>query len=117
VYQFEWRSDALQGRLGAAHLMELPFVFDNLGLPNLHGPNALLGTSAPPADLAARTHRSWVQFITEGSPGWPAYTEGDGLVQRIGETGVAEPGLRNSELGAWAQRQREPAHQQHTNVP
>jgi para-nitrobenzyl esterase len=105
VYQFEWRSDALQGRLGAAHLSELPFVFDNLALPNLHGSNALLGTNAPPPDLAARMHRSWVRFITEGDPGWPALTGQDGLVQRIGETWAAEPGLRNPELAAWAQPQ------------
>ena len=108
LYQFEWRSDALRGRLGAAHLMELPFVFDNVKLPNLHGPNAVLGTSPPPPDLAARMHRSWVQFITEGDPGWPAYTAHDGRVQRIGETWAAEPGLRNPELDAWVQPEPRP---------
>jgi para-nitrobenzyl esterase len=30
VYEFEWRSPAFNGELGAAHAVELPFVFDTL---------------------------------------------------------------------------------------
>ena len=52
LYEFTWRSNALDGRLGATHVIELPFVFDRVQLPELHGPQALLGTAEPPTDLA-----------------------------------------------------------------
>jgi para-nitrobenzyl esterase len=71
AYAFRWRSPALSGQLGATHIVELPFVFDNL-LPALCGAERLLGTDAPTA-LAERMHRCWVDFVTTGSPGWPAY--------------------------------------------
>lgn len=70
TYEFAWRSSAVDGRLGAAHTMELPFVFDRLDLPALRGPRGLLGTEEPPAELATRMHRAWVGFARTGDPGW-----------------------------------------------
>ncbi|MET9000696.1 carboxylesterase family protein [Amycolatopsis sp. NPDC004169] len=75
-YEFGWRSDAVDGQLGASHVMELPFVFDNLALPSLRGPRKLLGTGEPPAALATRMHRSWVAFAGSGKPGWAEYSPG-----------------------------------------
>ncbi|CAL9590480.1 Carboxylesterase [Nocardiopsis dassonvillei] len=69
VYGFAWRSPV--AGLGAAHCMELPFVFDRLGTP---GALALTGPDAP-AGLAGRTHRAWVDFVREGDPGWPSWAE------------------------------------------
>lgn len=83
-YEFRWRSDAVDGHLGAAHVMELPFVFDRLTLPSLRGPYALLGTTEPPAELAAEIHRSWVRFAGTGNPGWPAFTPADGHIRPLG---------------------------------
>jgi para-nitrobenzyl esterase len=101
AYEFTWRSDALGGRLGASHVVELPFVFDRVDLPSLHGPMALLGTTAPPADLAARTHRAWVDFATTGDPGWPRYEPDRRLVQRIGSTWELVGDPRAAEIEAW----------------
>ncbi|MGW5722545.1 carboxylesterase family protein [Amycolatopsis sp. NPDC003865] len=75
-YEFGWRSNAVDGQLGASHVMELPFVFDNLTLPALRGPRKLLGTGEPPAALATRMHHSWVAFAESGDPGWAAYSPG-----------------------------------------
>lgn len=72
-YEFTWRSEALDGELGATHAMELPFVFDLAGLARLHGPNALLGPEKPPTDLAARVHEAWIRFAGTGDPGWAPY--------------------------------------------
>jgi para-nitrobenzyl esterase len=72
IYEFAWRSQALGGRLGAAHAMDLPFVFDTLGAPGLRGENALLGPDGGPPELAARVHGAWVRFARDGDPGWPA---------------------------------------------
>ncbi|TQR85408.1 carboxylesterase family protein [Mycobacterium hodleri] len=69
-YQFAWRSGALGGRLGAAHTVELPFVFDCLAEPTLRGPDGLLGPQAPPQSLATEMHRAWVRYATTGDPGW-----------------------------------------------
>ncbi|MER7016155.1 carboxylesterase family protein [Saccharopolyspora sp. NPDC000359] len=73
VYEFAWRSSAVDGALGAAHSVELPFVFDLLDLAVLRGPQALLGAGEPPAALAKEVHGAWVSFATTGDPGWPRF--------------------------------------------
>ncbi|MFJ2555224.1 MULTISPECIES: carboxylesterase/lipase family protein [unclassified Streptomyces] len=85
AYEFAWRSDALGGQLGAAHTVELPFVFDTTRLPQLHGPGALLGTAAPPPEPARRTHAAWVAFARTGDPGWEVYEPGRRVTRRIAE--------------------------------
>lgn len=70
LYEFDWRSPMFEGRLGAAHGMELPFVFDTLAVAT--GPDGLAG-SAPPQELADRIHAMWVRFATDGSLPWPEF--------------------------------------------
>ncbi|WP_188987972.1 carboxylesterase/lipase family protein [Saccharopolyspora thermophila] len=82
VYEFAWRSSAVDGQLGAAHGVELPFVFDVLDLPVLRGANGLLGPDRPPAVLAEEVHGAWVSFAATGDPGWPRLGS-DGLVRRF----------------------------------
>lgn len=75
TYEFAWRSSAVDGQLGATHTVELPYVFDHLHDPALHGTSGLLGTTTPPAALATRMHNAWVNFAHSGNPGWdPAQT-------------------------------------------
>ncbi|WP_406393730.1 carboxylesterase family protein [Streptomyces sp. NBC_00882] len=73
AYEFAWRSQALDGELGATHAVELPFVFDLADRPELNGPSALLGPDKPPADLAQRMHETWIRFAATGDPGWDPY--------------------------------------------
>ncbi|WP_371536698.1 carboxylesterase family protein [Streptomyces sp. NBC_01023] len=73
LYSFGYRSTALGGRLGAAHTVELPFVFDTADSPWLHGDTGLLGPDPAPAGLAARIHGAWVAFARTGTPGWAPY--------------------------------------------
>jgi para-nitrobenzyl esterase len=68
VYEFAWRSPQFGGRLGAAHGLELPFVFDML--PD--GADPLLG-SDPPRQLAGAMHAAWVGFAAHGECPWPKY--------------------------------------------
>jgi para-nitrobenzyl esterase len=70
VYQFDWKSNACGGRLGAAHSVDLGFVFNTL--PSVTGPQGLVGTT-PPQALADRLHTLWTQFIVDGSLPWPEY--------------------------------------------
>lgn len=73
LYSFGYRSTALDGRLGAAHTVELPFVFDLADEPWLHGSADLLGPAPAPAGLAARVHGAWVAFARAGNPGWAPF--------------------------------------------
>ncbi|WP_412482052.1 carboxylesterase/lipase family protein [Mycolicibacterium frederiksbergense] len=81
VYRFGFRSTALGGKLGAAHTVELPFVFDIADSRWLHGDTGLLGPDPVPEDLARRMHSSWLTFARNGSPGWDRYHGEDAAVQ------------------------------------
>ncbi len=67
MYEFAWRSPQFGG-LGAAHAVEIPFVFKTLD----KGTEQLLGPDPPPP-LADKVHGAWVTFAKTGNPGWPAY--------------------------------------------
>jgi para-nitrobenzyl esterase len=101
VYEFDWRSNALAGELGSAHLVELPFVFEQLDVQDLTGPNSLLGTEQAPQTLAARMHQAWVQFAKNGDPGWTRYRPQQRVVQRIGSTWRTAIDWRSDEFRAW----------------
>lgn len=92
-YEFAWRSDALDGQLGASHVMELPFVFDQLSLPALRGPKALLGEGEAPAELASWMHRAWIRFAETGNPGWRHHRPAEGYVQSIGRMPAVIPAV------------------------
>ncbi|TXL84231.1 carboxylesterase family protein [Streptomyces sp. IB2014 016-6] len=100
-YEFAWRSQALDGELGATHTTELPFVFDLTHLPRLHGPNALLGPGRPPADLAARVHETWVRFARTGAPGWYPYDTERRATMRIDTEWSQLDDPRAQERRAW----------------
>jgi carboxylesterase type B len=68
MYEFAWRSPQFNGRLGACHGIDVPFVFDTLG----NDTEPLLGF-APPQELAHTMHSAWVAFAASGNPGWPKY--------------------------------------------
>jgi para-nitrobenzyl esterase len=84
VYRFGYRSTAIEGKLGAAHTVELPFVFDLADEPWLHGPTALLGPDRALADLGPRMHGAWVAFARTGDPGWAAHDIRSRTVQSFG---------------------------------
>ncbi|MEE1939952.1 carboxylesterase family protein [Streptomyces sp. TRM 70361] len=101
AYEFAWRSHALDGQLGAAHAVELPFVFDLAGLDRLNGPAALLGPDRPPARLAARTHETWIRFAGTGDPGWDAYDTERRATMRIDAQWTQVDDPRGEERRAW----------------
>ncbi|CAL9571571.1 carboxylesterase/lipase family protein [Streptomyces sp. enrichment culture] len=101
VYEFAWRSPALDGALGAAHTVELPFVFDLADLPGLNGPAALLGPGTPPADLAGRVHEAWIRFARTGDPGWDPYDTDRRATMRIAAEWTQVDDPRGRERRAW----------------
>jgi para-nitrobenzyl esterase len=67
VYEFTWPSPVQE--LGAAHAIELGFVFD--GVANEEW--ARLVGEAAPKQLANEMHRAWVAFAKTGDPGWESW--------------------------------------------
>ncbi|MFZ4519402.1 MAG: carboxylesterase/lipase family protein [Microthrixaceae bacterium] len=86
-YRFDWRSPALGGLLGAAHAIEIPFVFDLVEDHRLH---VLVGAEAP-VKLARAVHESWTAFAASGVPAagglpeWPQVDEPGRPVMLLGE--------------------------------
>lgn len=68
-YHFAWSSPAFGGRLGAGHVVDVPYVFDTLASRQA-GP-FLGGTGHQP--LADYMHARWAAFIKDSDPGWPRY--------------------------------------------
>lgn len=91
VYEFDWRSPRYDDQLGAAHGMELPFVFDSL--PTTTGPTGLTG-EAPPQALATRIHAIWVGFARDGSLPWAPFDRDGRVVYRLAaDEAVSEPAM------------------------
>jgi para-nitrobenzyl esterase len=76
MYRFDWESPAFGGVLGAAHAMDIPFVWNALDTPLSR---AFTGDSPSRQPLADRMHSSWAAFIRSGNPAianlpfWPPY--------------------------------------------
>ena len=88
LYQFAWRSPALiNGGIGACHMLEVPFVFDNFDNALAQ---ALAGVHHPRA-LADSVHRAWIAFATDGAPraeglpAWPRFHRDSRLLMRLDE--------------------------------
>ncbi len=63
-YLWTWGSPAWGGMIGAAHAIEIPFVFDLVEDQRLH---VFVGPDAP-TELARATHEAWVAFARDGVP-------------------------------------------------
>jgi para-nitrobenzyl esterase len=84
-YRFAWRSTALGGRLGAAHAIDVPFVFDGVLEPGYAGADdRVLGASGGPQELADRIHGAWLRFVESGEPGWPEHPAVEVLAAGVG---------------------------------
>jgi len=79
VYLFEWQSPVNDGSLGAAHGMELPFMFNNIAMAR-----TLTGGGKDAYELADKISSAWINFVKTGDPNckplpkWPAYTPDKG---------------------------------------
>jgi len=75
VYLFEWQSPVNDGSLGAAHGMELPFMFNNIALAR-----TLTGGGKDAYALADKISSAWISFVKTGNPNckvlpkWEAYS-------------------------------------------
>ena len=80
MYEFDWRSPACSGELGACHGLELPFVFKTL--PSCTGPTGLAGED-PPVQLAQSIHDLWIGFAKDGSLPWEEFNRQNRAVYQL----------------------------------
>ncbi len=96
MYEFAWRSPQFNGRLGACHALEIPFVFDTLG----NETEALWGAD-PPQRLADTMHAAWVAFATNGECDWPRYDLSRRATMRFGGAPEIVDDPRSAERALW----------------
>ena len=63
LYLFRWESPVLDGALGRAHCMEIPFVFDNVLLHR-----TMTGGGEDAVELGHRMSAAWTNFAKTGKP-------------------------------------------------
>ncbi|MET0657758.1 MAG: carboxylesterase family protein, partial [Steroidobacteraceae bacterium] len=73
MYRFDFTSPAFDGRLGAPHTIEIPFVFRTLDIAK-----PLIGASREVSALSQHVSTAWTNFARTGNPSqrgleWPAY--------------------------------------------
>ncbi len=100
MYEFAWQPPTFDGRLGACHTLELPFVFDNLDKEGFEG---LAGTN-PPQQVADAMHTAWVAFATSGNPGWPQFDLKRRATMRFDTTSELVEDPRSAERVLWEGR-------------
>jgi para-nitrobenzyl esterase len=82
MYRFDHPEPDANHRLGACHAVEIPFVFHTTDREDVR---PLIGDSPSPA-VADTAHRTWVSFITDGTPGWAPYLTADRTTGLIADT-------------------------------
>jgi len=97
MYRFDHPAPEDSHRFGASHAAEVPFVFNTIGQQDLH---PLIGDT-PSQAVADQTHKAWVDFITHGNPGWPAYNTASRTTGLLSDriTATADPAA--SERACW----------------
>lgn len=70
--EFDWKSNALNGKLGAAHAIDIPFVFNTTAI--VQGESEILGTNDASKE-GAYFHKMWVDFAKSGVLNWEEYTD------------------------------------------
>jgi para-nitrobenzyl esterase len=106
LYEFTWASSALDGRVGAAHLVDLPFLFDNLAAP---GVLELLGEAGREESAQRLAHgfgAAAAAFVRSGDPGgplgpWPAFATSARATQVLGATSRVEVDRLAARLDFW----------------
>jgi para-nitrobenzyl esterase len=104
AYLFTWKSPAWDGKLGAGHVVEVPFVFGTLDAPDSRD---LVPDGSPVGDLPARMQDAWIAFARTGSPrtpdldDWEPYTVARRSTMLLGTTCGPVDAPRDAERRFW----------------
>ncbi|MDZ7413081.1 MAG: carboxylesterase/lipase family protein [candidate division KSB1 bacterium] len=109
AYLFTWRSPAQSGRLGAAHCMEIPFVFGRLDDP---GMGSFTGQGSAVQQLSEQMMDAWIAFARTGNPAtaalpvWPAYTANRRTTMVFDESVTVVDAPMEAERAIWTSVQK-----------
>lgn len=115
-YEFTRRSTALDGRVGAAHLAEIPFFWGNLdapGVADLLGDDVL--TDPALGRLADQVSGTIAQFVKTGTPdggplgAWKQTSEDDRTTMVIGVESYLEHNRNGERIAFWRNHASAPA--------
>lgn len=104
AYLFTWKSPAWDGKLGAGHVVEVPFVFGTLDAPDSRD---LVPGGAPVGALPAQMQDAWIAFARTGSPrtpdlrGWEPYTVPRRSTMLLGTTSGPVDAPHDAERRFW----------------
>jgi len=98
MYWFCWKSRSFEGRLGATHSLEIPFVFDNL---DKAGVDVFLGPGDRPQHVADVMHKAWTGFIRDLDPGWGLYRPEERATMRFDDVSEIVLDPNGEERTAW----------------
>ena len=97
AYRFDRPHPSENNRLGAAHAVEIPFVFQTIDRPEVAG---LVGDD-PTQAVADTAHAVWVRFISDGDPGWSPYIDGTRTTGVLTETLTVVDDPDGDERAVW----------------
>lgn len=98
TYIFDWQSPAARGALGAAHAVELAYVFGTHTKP---GAEKFYGAGPDAAKLATATMNAWSAFAHSGNPGWQRYDVTSRATRILGKDCRTENAPLERERAAW----------------
>jgi len=103
MYLFDFESPALEGRLGACHSLDVPFVWGTTGVGNL---KRFCGDWHLVRCLSEIIHDAYVTFAKLGNPSnmmfkWPAYEAGQRTTMRINFESHRENAPMEAERAFW----------------
>ena len=104
AYLFTWKSPAFGGVFGAAHALDLPFVFGTLDDPGL---GRMIGGDRSAAALSARVQDAWLAFARSGSPAteslpaWEPYAPPRRATMLLNETVELQGAPLEAERAVW----------------
>lgn len=105
AYLFTWQSPGWDGKLGAAHGVDVPFVFGTLDVPAAH---ANIPVGSPVGRLSEQMQDAWVAFARTGSPrtpelhDWEPYSPTRRCTMLLGTTCFAVDAPNEAERRFWA---------------
>ena len=105
AYLFTWKSPGWDGKRGASHEVNTPFVFGTYDIPDVRG---FVTPSAEVEQLSHQMQDAWVAFARTGSPRtaalpeWEPYTAARRSTMLLGTSCCAVDAPYETERRFWA---------------
>jgi len=103
-YLFTWQSPGMDGKLGACHGLELPFVFNTLTIKGLE---EFVVENAETNALSEKMMDAWIAFAHSGNPNheglpeWPSYNAKNRATMFLGKECKIVKAAFDKERAAW----------------